>query len=231
MSMTASPPVGSTAVTMRTSPFGIGVVGQHVDVDRAVDAGLGLVVAGDRRAVRAVLVDLVGLHDLGVRVVGVDLGDDLAAVLVGVVLVAVVVEVGQDVAPVLDAVEALLRAGDPRRAGVDVVDPHPAVDEAQPQLRPGAVERDGLRPRRTRRRRSAHHWANVGRRGRHGEHAAAVDDRRRRRRAGELGDLGRSRRRPAGGRRGARRWSRRRRGRRRARLLQDQRRPVHRRRR
>ena len=57
----------------------VGVVEQHVDVDRPVDAGLGGVVAGDRRLVRALLVDLVGLHDLGVRVVRVDLGDDLAA--------------------------------------------------------------------------------------------------------------------------------------------------------
>ena len=46
-----------------------------------------VVVTGDRRLVRALLVDLVGLHDLGVRVVRVDLGDDLAAVVVGVVVV------------------------------------------------------------------------------------------------------------------------------------------------
>ena len=101
----------------------------------------------------------------------------------------VVVELGQDAAPVLDPVQALLRAGHPRRAGVDVVDPHPAVDEAQPQLGPGAVERACCT--------SVQPPAPVGaplaerrRRRRHGEHAAAEDDRRGRRGAGQLADLG-----------------------------------------
>ena len=132
------------AVTISTSPFG----SCRWPARRRRSAGrravCGLVVAGDRRPVGPVLVDLVGLHDLGVRVVGVDLGEDLAAVVVGVVVAAVVVELGQDVAPVLDPVQALLRAGHPRRAGVDVVDPDPAVDEAQAQLGAGAVERQRL---------------------------------------------------------------------------------------
>ena len=162
----------------------VGVVGEHVDVDRAVDAGLGLVVAGDRRPVRTVLVDLVRLDDLGVRVVGVDLLDHLAALVLGVVLVGLVGGVGQDRAPVLDAVEAPLRAGDPGRPGVDVVDPHPAVDQPEAELGAGALERRGLdllvaAPLGERRRRR-----------RHGEQAAAEDDRRDRRAAGELADLG-----------------------------------------
>ena len=168
---------------------GVGVVEQHVDVDRAVDAGLRLVVAGDRRAVRALGVDLVGLHDLGVGVVRVDLGEDLAAVLVGVVVVGLVVEVGEDVAPVLDAVEALLRRGDPRRAGVDVVDPDPSVDEPEAQLRAGTGQRLalGLGPR------AVVAAAPLGERRRarrHGEDAPAEGDRRQRLRGAELADLG-----------------------------------------
>ena len=110
----------------------VGVVGQHVHVERAVDASLCLVVASDGRPVRALRVDLIRLHDLHVRVVGIDLREHLAAVLVGVLVVEVVALVREDRSPVLDLVETLLRAGHPRRTGVDVVDPHPAVDEAQP---------------------------------------------------------------------------------------------------
>ena len=162
----------------------VGVVGEHVDVDRAVDAGLGLVVAGDRRPVRTLFVDLVRLDDLGVRVVGVDLLDHLAALVLGVVLVRLVGGFGQDRTPVLDAVEAPLRAGDPGRPGVDVVDPHPAVDQPEAELGTGAFERRGLDLLVT---------APLGerrRRGRHGEQAAPEDDRRHRRAAGELADLG-----------------------------------------
>ena len=119
------------------------------------------VVAGDRRLVRAALVDLVRLHDLGVRVVRVDLGDDLAALLIGVVVVGVVRHPGQDVAPVLDPIDALLRARHPRRPGVDVVDPHPAVDEAQAQLGAGAVERQRLDLVPAAVGPSAHHWVYV----------------------------------------------------------------------
>ena len=167
---------------------GVRVVGQHVDVDGPIDTRLRLVVPGDRRAVRTLRVDLVGLHDLGVRIVRVDLGEDLTALFLGVLVIGVVALVREDRSPVLDPIEALLRTGDPRRAGVHVVDPDPAVDEAQPQLRPGAVEGDvlhlGERPFGV-----GTPLAERRRRRRDGEHAAAVNDRREGRRATQLGDV------------------------------------------
>ena len=227
MSMTASPPVGSTAVTMRTSPFGsVSLARTSTSIGRSTR-----VCVSSSRAIGGRFGPSSSISsDCTISAFG---SSGLTSVMTSPPSSSVLssslssLRSGQDVAPVLDAVEALLRAGDPGRAGVDVVDPDPAVDEAQAQLRAGAVERRRSGPRPSRRRRSRHHWANVGRRRRHGEDAPAVDDRRRRRRARELADLGvlsppasgRATRRPSGV--AATTWSAAGAG-----LLEDQRRPV-----
>ena len=94
----------------------------------------------------------------------------IARVLVGLVTLG-----AERVAPVVDPFEFGVGAGDPERAAGEVVDPDPAVDEAEPEGgRIGAGERFGL---------VGHAVAHAGERGRRCgdvEDAPLVDDRRQR---------------------------------------------------
>ena len=119
---------------------GVLVVGDEVDHDRLIGARAGDVVAGDRRLVDPVLVDLRVADLADVRVL---LG--VALVLVARVVVRLVTLRAERVAPVVDPFELGVGAGDPQRPAREVVDPDPAVDEAEPERRRiGAGQRFGL---------------------------------------------------------------------------------------
>ena len=157
---------------------GVLVVGDEVDDDRLIGTRPGDVVAGHGRFVDAVLVDLrvADLADVGVLL-------GVALVLVARVVVRLVTLRAERVAPVVDAFELGVGTGDPEGAAGEVVDPDPAVHEAEPEgRRIGAGQRFGL---------VDHSVAHPDERRRGGgdvEHAPLMDDRGDRIRTTEFGE-------------------------------------------